>query len=527
MDYIVGSGPAGISCAQALIAAGRQVTILDAGLQLEPERRSAVQSLASTSPSAWEPGATAVVRDGALANTSGIPSKLAYGSDFPYRLIEGAVQVICENAECKPSFARGGFSTVWGSAVLPYTQNDIQDWPISIQDLEPGYRAVLQWMPLSARNDALAESFPLYSDQCVSLPASRQAAAIMSDLKRNQAALNKRGFNFGWSRLAVIAGGEDAKSNCKQCGLCMYGCPYSLIYSSDQTLATLLTTGRAQYRPGILVRSVHETPSGVSIHASTSDQQPVSFSGDRVFLAAGVLNTTAILLRSLNATNAAVHIHDSPYFLLPMLRLRNTREVMREPLHTLAQIFMEISDASISPYTIHLQAYTYNDLFREAALAALGPLKKLPIDPLLGRLILFQGYLHSHHAPPISATLQSSGSGDSLLLRGVASRDATRSIRKLMLKLTRLSAKTKLLPLTPMLQLGKPGRGFHSGGSFPMRKDPRHGETDILGRPHGLKRIHAVDATVLPSIPATTITYTVMANAYRIATLASTGENAG
>jgi choline dehydrogenase-like flavoprotein len=72
-----------------------------------------------------------------------------------------------------------------------------------------------------------------------------------------------------------------------------------------------------------------------------------------------------------------------------------------------------------------------------------------------------------------------------------------------------------------MIQMGKPGRGFHSGGSFPMSAEPHAGETDILGRPHGLRRIHAIDSTVLPSIPATTITFTVMANAYRIGTLAA------
>ena len=41
-------------------------------------------------------------------------------------------------------------------------------------------------------------------------------------------------------------------------------------------------------------------------------------------------------------------------------------------------------------------------------------------------------------------------------------------------------------------------------------------ESDLWGRPQGWKRVHAVDATVLPSIPATTVTFSVMANAHRI-----------
>jgi len=65
--------------------------------------------------------------------------------------------------------------------------------------------------------------------------------------------------------------------------------------------------------------------------------------------------------------------------------------------------------------------------------------------------------------------------------------------------------------------LAEPGRGFHTGGAFPMRDNPGPLETDRLGRPAGLRRVHAVDATVFPSIAATTITLTAMANAHRIA----------
>jgi len=50
-----------------------------------------------------------------------------------------------------------------------------------------------------------------------------------------------------------------------------------------------------------------------------------------------------------------------------------------------------------------------------------------------------------------------------------------------------------------------------------MRERPRDFESDALGRPRGLSRVHVVDAAVFPTIPATTITYTAMANAHRIA----------
>jgi len=72
------------------------------------------------------------------------------------------------------------------------------------------------------------------------------------------------------------------------------------------------------------------------------------------------------------------------------------------------------------------------------------------------------------------------------------------------------------MPLPLMLKVAEPGRSFHSGGSFPMTAEPRGFQTDLLGRLPGWKRVHAIDSTVFPSIPATTITFSAMANAHRI-----------
>ena len=69
----------------------------------------------------------------------------------------------------------------------------------------------------------------------------------------------------------------------------------------------------------------------------------------------------------------------------------------------------------------------------------------------------------------------------------------------------------------PLLQQGLPGDGNHIGGTFPMSSHPGPQETDVYGRPYGFDRVHVVDASVLPSLSATTITYTAMANASRIA----------
>ena len=73
-----------------------------------------------------------------------------------------------------------------------------------------------------------------------------------------------------------------------------------------------------------------------------------------------------------------------------------------------------------------------------------------------------------------------------------------------------------MMPVPLMRILGVPGVGSHSGALFPMRERPNALETDRLGRLPGHPRIHLVDGSVLTTIPAATITYTIMANAHRI-----------
>jgi len=53
MNYVVGSGPAGVSCARALLDQRLPVTMLDAGLTLEQERHQKLVQLAAAPHQDW------------------------------------------------------------------------------------------------------------------------------------------------------------------------------------------------------------------------------------------------------------------------------------------------------------------------------------------------------------------------------------------------------------------------------------------------------------------------------------------
>src|SRR5215472_17796622 len=82
---VVGSGPAGIACARALLDQGKHVRMLDAGITLEPERLPLVEKFRQTPPEHWMPEDLARYQAGMNSGAAGVPLKLVFGSDFAYR----------------------------------------------------------------------------------------------------------------------------------------------------------------------------------------------------------------------------------------------------------------------------------------------------------------------------------------------------------------------------------------------------------------------------------------------------------
>jgi choline dehydrogenase-like flavoprotein len=355
-----------------LLEQGRRVTMLDGGVRLEEDRAAVVRRLGEMPSEDWPESALDVLKEGMESGLGGIPLKRVYGSDFPYRDTERFADLRCNGADMTFSLALGGLSNVWGAAVLPFTEDDIDDWPIGLDDLAPYYERVLRDIPLSAAPDGLSRSLPLYSDRAVPLKLSRQAEALLDDLSASKERLAQRGIAFGRSRLAVRAAREGGKPGCVYCGLCLYGCPYDLIYNSSHALQALLADPNFTYIPDTIVERVAETSTGVTAFTkSRVTGERATFDADRLFLGCGVLPTTKILLESLDMFDKPVTLKDSQYVLIPFLRMKGEKDVRKEPLHTLAQLCLEISDPLVSPRSVHVGVYSYSDLF-DSALREIG-----------------------------------------------------------------------------------------------------------------------------------------------------------
>jgi len=496
--------------------------MLDVGLTLEEDRQKAVEKLHSASDQELASSDELQqfvnrMKNEMMATSSGseIPKKLRYGSSYPYRETDERLNIDAEQFGGSASFGQGGFSAVWGAGVLPFRDNDIEQWPINIDQLKPYYRKIFNSMDLTAEEDDLIQFFPLYNNEPEKIERSEQAQIILNSMADNRETLNGRGIYFGSSRLAIKSEGE---KGCPHCGLKIFGCcPRGSVYDAADTLVELRNYDQFSYQNGVLVERVSEDNSKAVAHGQMFDTgQPVSYAGEKVFLACGVIPTTKILLRSLELYNWPVRMQETPYFILPMLTVEGANDVTSEDLNTLSQVFVEIFDEQLSDYSVHLQLYTYNELYEDKIRDTLGPLGHLPrsvLKPLLNRSVVAMGYMHSDHADGMRVTLDSDGE---MSITGEISEQMRADVRRVARKLQRNTLSLGFLTLSPIMLLKDPGESFHLGGTFPMSKTPKVTETDTLGRPEGFDRVHAVDSTVFPTIPATTITASIMAMAYRI-----------
>ncbi len=506
-DLVIGSGPAGISVATALLARGRQVLMLDGGAVLEPDRAAARDRLAGLAPAVWTSADRTAWQEPQYATPPGQVRR--FGSDFA---MEPAAATFAEGAgdfALRASRAVGGLSNLWGSALLPYRATDMAGWPVSVDDLAPHYRAVAGFLPVAGRSDDLQVLFPALDMQGRSpLDPSPQAGVLLKRLDRAKTRLAGLGITAGQSRQAVAPG-------CRACGMCLHGCPWGLIWSARAAVEGLRSHPGFSYRPGAVVTAFAETATGVTLTLAGGD----TLTGTRAFLAAGVLESARILLASQPARPEVI-LRDSQHGFLPALHLwRPDRRPDRGPFHTLPQAFAELDDRRISPFLVHAQIYTWNEFFERDLIAGYG--RRLPGSAplwraLARRLIVAQIFLHSDHSASVSLRL----AADGRLTARVVQNPATAAV--FAAATTRIAAGLRhagLAPLTFARRTGAVGSSFHAGSTLPMAHSPDARQSDTLGRPQGLARVHLVDASVLPAIPATTITLPVMANAHRIGSL--------
>jgi choline dehydrogenase-like flavoprotein len=511
---IVGTGPAALAASLALRRQNIPFEVLDVSFDLEPARQTATEELSRLSPDEWpDEHAKSLFPAPSTSARGGVEKRYIFGSGFPYAR-HRHLTIQATDCTVDLSHGLGGFGNVWGAAILPYNKNEISDWPISFDSLAQSYRNVADFAPTSGEQDELESAFPLYDAAKTSLRQTEQTRMLMAALSRRRANLQRDGVNFGRARVAVDSSGGE--TTCRYCGYCLDGCVYGSIFSPRLHWRRLEAEGvkihRGQYVLQFREGDQAVTVDTIDVNSGNSRQWTTS----RLFLGAGTLGTTRLTARSLGVIDTPIRILDSQYFFFPLLSYKAAADITQR--FTLAEAFVEVLNPRVSSRYVHFQLYGLNRIFRQTLRGMVpSPLRGMNLtSPIERRFYLVQGFLHSGDSGYLEMTLRNPApDADTIHMKGVLNPAAKDVARRAQALLRRHLAAFGLIP-PAYLAMVPPGRSFHAGGSFPMGAAHPTFSSDTLGRPAGLQRVHIVDASAFPSIPATTITLTAMANADRI-----------
>lgn len=517
---IVGTGPSGAAAARYLADAGFQVTIIDAGLTIEPDLAPLGELRPPVDRDAFMTAVNARRRQ-SVTTASTLPPKLPFGSDFVYRTTPAGRLSEGSGLHIETSLAQGGLSNAWGANVCAVAGRDMAGWPIREDDLAPYYRALEAVLDVSGEVDGIDSLYTAALAAKPHYPLSLHGQRILAAAAGHRERMAAAGLRYGRAKIAVGPKWSVDGVGCVPCSLCMHGCPHNAIFNAADVVRDLSHRPNVRRLDGRFVLRFEERSDGVTVVCRPiGGGETEEHRFDRLLIGAGVFGSTTIVARSLGLCDRDFIIHDSQKYYFPFFRLRGAEGAVTERTNTLAQIFIQDVGLRSTPRTVHCQLYGINDLVFETLEAKFGPLAKLLRrfgGIMFERMMIGMVYFHSDDSGDLifrPSAREEDGMGQ---VTAGPRPDARPIFREFMGRLRRFAPAFGGLPVGLLAEDSPPGHSMHFGGSLPMSSEGAPGRTDALGRPYGCRRVHVVDASVLPSIPGTPTVYVLMANAMRIA----------
>jgi ferredoxin len=482
-DYvIVGSGITGILVAEELLSKGYTVATIDIGFDIPAENKSLIETLSSVSPKdatgrflAWRH--KKIDLDSTIANKELFGfSALSSWSKFFNLSFYGTEKI-------GPAVLKGGYSRVWGGVCMSFGQ--VKDFIAAIpsKDSNEILSDVYKYLGLPTQHSVQIENH----NECVS----------------DEVIFSK----------PLIANNNNIQE-CNSCGLCLQGCPQSVIFDASVKIRSLQQSDRYYYFGSLKAQRVVETAKNARVYCQrlSADQTFPEYvlTGKKVLLAAGPIASSEIVCRSLGI-KSDVRMQWSGYFTAVAFRLNKMRQLIEmmkpEGFDGLSRLVCRDKGENL----FFLQFYAADPIIRFYALSAniwTRFIRKI-IGGILEKVVVpVQGYLNSSVCQKVVVSY-----GEGMTTTNISS-NHTR-IPTTSLAMVKSSLKKEGISLYG-IKFGLPGAGYHFGCSFPMSEESSTFSSNSLGVPSGLVNTHMIDASTLPSIPAGPFTTVVLWNALRI-----------
>jgi choline dehydrogenase-like flavoprotein len=432
---------------------------------------------------------------------------------FVTRNAESLSPVVAHNFNPAMSFAAGGLANAWGAGLYRFTTRDLAGFPIALADLEPYYDVITAKVGISGTDDDLSPFFGSTHGLQPALKIDANGETILRRYTRRREVLNRRGLFLGRPRLAVLTQEHDGRPPYRYEALEFFQPGNPAVYTPAYTLDELVQRQEISYEPGLLVERYSESGTAVTVIArECMSGARRTFTCRRLILAAGALNTAKIVLQSNDDHATRLPLLDNQVSYIPLLDALRIGAALEKEIYPGA-VLNAVYSGDLSPNVIQMTLYGMagtlrSDYLFDFPLSARGNIVAAKyLTPAMTIAQLFYP-----DAPTPTNYLRLSEDGQ-LELRYLSKRSG--ALEGHLLQLFRhmgyLGSKRLCKYLTP-------GNSFHYAGALPMTALP-HGpyQTDRDGLLAGTQGVYVADAANFCALTSKNHTFTIMANAMRIA----------
>jgi choline dehydrogenase-like flavoprotein len=523
---VVGSGATGVHFAETALGMGRRVVMLDVGYPKPdvamPEASLNQLKLELDDPVRYFLGEKfeSLVLPSDDSEYYGFPPSKAY----VFKSLPG-YRVDSRGFSPLLSFATGGLAQAWTGGSYPFSDGELEAWPFGWAELEPFYVEVAERIGISGKNDDLTQFLPMHTGVLDALELSEHSQRLLSAYENKRKKLNALGFYLGRSRIATLSRDHRGRKACSYLGRCLWGCPSQSLYTPSITLEHLKRQPDFEYVRGVRVDHFsYDDANRVTKLSATTLDGGLNYEREvgTLVLAAGALPSAKILLKSLDRAGVKLELKG----------LMDNRQVMM-PFVNLKQIGRPFDDRS----------YQYHEL-------AIGTPGERPIDYVHGLVTTLKTAL----IHPVVQTLPVNMRTALALFRNIHSalglvninfgdyrRDENRlaierdgdDARLLVHYAPEAGEPARMGPMLkryrsflwqlgcvapPSMTRSRPmGASVHYAGTLPMLKDGGDFTSTPGGRCRPFENLLLADGSTFPELPAKNLTFTLMANATRIA----------
>ena len=411
------------------------------------------------------------------------------------------------------SFATGGLANAWSAGLYRYNDLDLEAFPFKQNDVAVYFDALTQEIGISGTDDDLTPYFGSTSFLQPPLQLAQNAERLYRRYQRKKAISHRFGFYLGHPRICVLSKPKDGRPPCDYSNMEFWqDLPY--IYTPSMTLERLVDTEKVLYKKGVLVTSWRENTDGIWVEGiETKTDQPIRFKAKKLILAAGAINTAKIVLQTYQDFHTKLPLLDNPALQIPFIlpsSLGQRLEIDAFGLVILNLIWESIPfNCTVQGTILELTSLMRADFFADLPLSATANLAFIRyLSPaMLGMQLFFPASIQN----PSHLSLLRNGH---IHIQGQPNTIDLKKIQGLLRHFRRLGAWSH-----PLLVMKVPtGHTIHYAGTLPLRSSPvSQYECDPFGRLYGSHHVFIADSSGFPMLPAKNMSFTMMANAMRIA----------